>query len=144
MTSRTSVASSEEVPLERHIRRYANRKLYDTVERRFTSLRQIEKLVRDGYDVHVVDHETGADVTAHALGRVLGNRRESELPLADLIRMPARVARAVVEDHREHDELRELRDQVQELTRMVSALLAEPTPAQSTGEEPPETGTEDA
>jgi hypothetical protein len=137
MSSTVSSASSD-VPLERLIRRYANRKLYDTVERRFTSLRQIERLVRDGQDVRVVDHESGADVTAHALGRVLGNRRESDLPLAELIRMPARVARAVVRDdddeNDEKDELRQLRDQVQELTRMVAALVSESARPQSADE----------
>ncbi|WP_250285518.1 MULTISPECIES: polyhydroxyalkanoate synthesis regulator DNA-binding domain-containing protein [unclassified Frankia] len=117
---------SDDGATERLIRRYANRKLYDTVERRFTSLRQIERLIRDGENIRVEDHETGADMTAHFLGRVLSNRDSTDLPLAELIRMPNRIARIVVEDrHEQQDELRDLRAQIDELTRVVSALISD-------------------
>ena len=57
--------------LVRLIKRYASGKHYDTTERRFTTLARIGGLVRDGTDVLVVDHDTGADETAHTLRQAL-------------------------------------------------------------------------
>jgi len=48
----------------RLIKRYANRKLYDTGSGELTSMRRIEELVRDGIDIRVVDHDTGEDMTS--------------------------------------------------------------------------------
>jgi polyhydroxyalkanoate synthesis repressor PhaR len=112
------------------VKRYANRKLYDTVSRRFTSLSEIEVLVRSGVDVRVVDHETGADLTGDTLAQVLGAsvRSGSEsLPslLAILIRTPGRISKALSDDDRQAHELRNLRHQVEMLTETVAALLAE-------------------
>ena len=117
---------------ERLIKRYANRKLYDTVERRFTSLSHIRTLVRDGVDVLVLDHDTGADLTAETLSQALGSRRrgaddEDDVPglglLSELIRAPARLARAMSDDERDVDEIQALRRQVQALSQTLDGLL---------------------
>lgn len=60
----------------RLIKKYANRKLYDTVEKRYISLRGIAALVRDGEEVQVVDNETGEDITTVVLSQIL---REQEM-----------------------------------------------------------------
>ncbi|GAB3853965.1 hypothetical protein GCM10028801_07300 [Nocardioides maradonensis] len=78
------------------VKRYANRKLYDTVLRRFTTLDDIAKLLEQGTQVVVRDHSTGADRTDEILGQVLG-RRVSRTPggtdlLAGLLRAPAQIA----------------------------------------------------
>ena len=57
----------------RLIKRYANRKLYDTGSGELTSMRRIEELVRDGVDIRVVDHDTGEDMTSEVLVGILGN-----------------------------------------------------------------------
>ena len=54
--SNPAISPSQD-PAPREIRRYSNRKLYDTAERRFTSLSAIENLVRNGIDFVVVDHD---------------------------------------------------------------------------------------
>jgi polyhydroxyalkanoate synthesis repressor PhaR len=59
----------------RQIKKYANRKLYDTVEKRYISLRGIAALVRDGEEVQVLDNETGEDITTVVLSQIL---REQE------------------------------------------------------------------
>jgi polyhydroxyalkanoate synthesis repressor PhaR len=117
----------------RLIKRYANRKLYDTVARKFTSLGAIRSLVRDGYDVVVVDHATGADLTAETLGQTLSQRRgrsgSSGLGLgvlSELIRAPERLDRALSGDRRDADELRSLRDEVRALSKMIDSLLDDP------------------
>lgn len=45
------------------IKRYANRKLYNTDAKRYVTLEGIAELIRQGEEVHVVDHESGDDIT---------------------------------------------------------------------------------
>jgi polyhydroxyalkanoate synthesis repressor PhaR len=59
----------------RQIKKYANRKLYDTETKRYISLEGIASLVRQGEDVQVVDNRTGEDITSLILSQVL---REQE------------------------------------------------------------------
>jgi len=53
------------------IKRYPNRKLYDTVAKQYITLEQIAHLIRDGQDIQVVDHATGEDLTALTLTQVI-------------------------------------------------------------------------
>jgi polyhydroxyalkanoate synthesis repressor PhaR len=53
------------------IKRYPNRKLYDTDAKRYITLEQIAYLIRDEQDVQVVDHATGEDLTALTLTQVI-------------------------------------------------------------------------
>jgi polyhydroxyalkanoate synthesis repressor PhaR len=61
----------------RIVRRYSNRKLYDTGGRRYVRLDEIARLVREGESVKVVDAATRRDVTARVLSRVLADRSAS-------------------------------------------------------------------
>jgi polyhydroxyalkanoate synthesis repressor PhaR len=57
---------------ERHlIKKYANRKLYDTRTSRYITLEGIAKLVRDGHDIKVVDRDNGHDLTQVTLSQVV-------------------------------------------------------------------------
>jgi polyhydroxyalkanoate synthesis repressor PhaR len=72
------------------IKRYANRKLYNTQTSRYITLKGIAELIEAGEDVRVVDNETGEDITSVALSQILvDNERESRsVPktlLSDLI-----------------------------------------------------------
>jgi polyhydroxyalkanoate synthesis repressor PhaR len=53
------------------IKRYANRKLYDTESSRYITLKGISELVRAGKDVCVIDNETGEDITSLILSQIL-------------------------------------------------------------------------
>ena len=53
------------------IKRYPNRKLYDTEAKQYITLEQIGELIRDGQDIQVVDHATGEDLTALTLTQVI-------------------------------------------------------------------------
>lgn len=53
------------------IKRYANRKLYDTERKRYVTLEDIADRVRQGQDVRVVDNETGEDLTAVTLAQII-------------------------------------------------------------------------
>ena len=57
---------------ERHlIKKYANRKLYDTRTSRYITLDGISRLVRDGADIEVVDRESGRDLTPLILSQIV-------------------------------------------------------------------------
>jgi len=53
------------------IKRYPNRKLYNTASKRYITLEGIAKLIRRGQEVQVVDHVTGDDLTALTLSQVI-------------------------------------------------------------------------
>jgi polyhydroxyalkanoate synthesis repressor PhaR len=53
------------------IKRYPNRKLYDTEEKQYITLDGIAALIRDGQDVTVIDHATSEDLTALTLSQVV-------------------------------------------------------------------------
>lgn len=53
------------------IKRYPNRKLYDTEAKQYVTLEQIAELIRSGNDVQVIDHETGEDLTSLTLSQVI-------------------------------------------------------------------------
>ncbi len=57
---------------ERHlIKKYANRKLYDTRTSRYVTLDGIAQLVRDGHDIRVVDRDSGQDLTQVILSQIV-------------------------------------------------------------------------
>jgi polyhydroxyalkanoate synthesis repressor PhaR len=57
---------------DRHlIKKYANRKLYDTRTSRYITLEGISRLVRDGHDIEVVDRDTGRDLTPLVLSQIV-------------------------------------------------------------------------
>jgi polyhydroxyalkanoate synthesis repressor PhaR len=53
------------------IKRYPNRKLYDTEAKQYITLEGIAVLIREGEDVEVIDHNTGEDLTALTLSQVI-------------------------------------------------------------------------
>ena len=58
------------------IKRYANRKLYDTRASRYITLSQISKLLEAGEMVQILDRESGEDITQMTLAQVfVDNRR---------------------------------------------------------------------
>jgi polyhydroxyalkanoate synthesis repressor PhaR len=65
------------------IKRYPNRKLYDTAAKQYITLEGIAALIRAGEEVQVVDHATGEDLTAVTLTQVIfekEKRRRGFLP----------------------------------------------------------------
>ena len=69
------------------IKRYPNRKLYDTEAKQYITLEGIADLIRHGQEVQVVDHATGEDLTAVVLTQIIAEqekRRTGFLPQAVL------------------------------------------------------------
>jgi polyhydroxyalkanoate synthesis repressor PhaR len=79
--------SNEATVQPRIVKRYSNRKLYDTVESRYVTLPQIAALVRNGVDVRIIDNNTKEDLTSVTLAQILyeEERKQSRaLPLSAL------------------------------------------------------------
>lgn len=53
------------------IKRYGNRKLYDTQASRYVTLDRIAEMVRAGKDLRIVDNDTGEDLTAVTFAQIL-------------------------------------------------------------------------
>jgi len=115
----------------RLIKRYANRKLYDTGSGELTSLKRIEELVRDGVDIRVVDHDTGEDMTSEVLVGILGNSMHDgtiagdTLLLTSLIRTPNDLLAAMMADEARTEELRSMGERVRLLSATIDALLGQ-------------------
>ncbi len=60
------------------IKRYPNRKLYNTDAKRYITLETIADLIRDGNDVEVRDHETGEDLTGVTLSQIIFEREKKD------------------------------------------------------------------
>jgi polyhydroxyalkanoate synthesis repressor PhaR len=67
------------------IKRYGNRKLYDTQQSSYVTLDEISKMVRRGEDIRVVDNRTQEDLTAVTLTQIMLEEQKNKnniLPLS--------------------------------------------------------------
>ena len=153
--------------MARVIKRYDNRKLYDTEASAYVSLADVAALVRRGETVQVVDNTTGADLTAQVLTQVIleeGKRGRNTLSpeaLHDLIRRSGDALDAGLEQIRHGvddlvqssldrvgrllhgsrpTELKQLREQLGQLERLLARVLDDRGAARtaSSADDPPE------
>src|SRR5262252_8849915 len=72
------------------IKKYPNRRYYDATHSRHLTLDEIRTLVQQGYDLHVVDARTSADITAQVLTQIileLDTPKLDSLPVPLLVRL---------------------------------------------------------
>lgn len=65
----------------RVIKKYPNRRLYDTVESRYITLAEIQRLVVDKIDFVVVDKKTNAEITRSILLQVISEQEHQPDPI---------------------------------------------------------------
>jgi len=67
--------------MSRLVKRYGNRKLYDTSESRYVTLDEIGRWVKAGEDVKILENDTGEDLTAVTFAQIIleEERRKSGL-----------------------------------------------------------------
>ncbi|HWE94057.1 MAG TPA: polyhydroxyalkanoate synthesis regulator DNA-binding domain-containing protein [Tepidisphaeraceae bacterium] len=53
------------------LRKYPNRRYYDTSRSRYVTLEEIYSLIREGYEVQASDSKTGQDITAKVLAQII-------------------------------------------------------------------------
>ena len=143
---------SVEMMATRVIKRYENRKLYDTTTSRYVSLKDIASLVRAGETVQVIDNVSGQDITAQTLTQIILEEGRQGRPLisTDLLHEVLRKGEAVLESslghlkegvdewlgnslsklqsifpYTQNEEIQQLRAQVARLEAMIEQLLAQ-------------------
>lgn len=75
------------------IKRYTNRKLYDTVESRYVTLDEIAEMVKVGVEVRIVDNKSKEDLTSVTLAQIIfeEEKKKNRMPLSvlrEIIRHP--------------------------------------------------------
>ena len=125
----------------RVIKRYANRKLYDTRESRYVTLPQIAELVRLGEDVQIIDNRTKENLTSVTLAQIIYeseksaevSSRQGVKTLRDMIQAGGERLMATLRDGPVSrlmpkgdipDHLRELRDELRALRENPKLVIA--------------------
>ncbi len=88
----------------RVIKRYSNRKLYDTKDSRYVTLLQIAELVRAGDEVQIIDNNTKDDLTEVTLAQIIYEEQKSNsrsVPLQTLKEIIHQRTEKVLSDLRE-------------------------------------------
>ncbi|MGM0586973.1 MAG: polyhydroxyalkanoate synthesis regulator DNA-binding domain-containing protein [Bacteroidota bacterium] len=133
--------------MPRVIKRYENRKLYDTEAGKTVSLKGIARLIRKGHNVQVIDNTNDEDITAQTLTQIIheqsknGNTLFSNDLLHNVIRASGKAiddrinqVRTSIDDllpesiqqfmpNRRQQELDELRDRVKTLEQALNQLV---------------------
>jgi polyhydroxyalkanoate synthesis repressor PhaR len=68
------------------IKRYANRKLYDTQRSKYVTLEEIAEMIKLGEDVQIIDNKNKADLTSATLAQIIfeAEKKQSKMPLSML------------------------------------------------------------
>lgn len=105
------------------IKRYPNRKLYNTEEKQYINLEAIARMIQAGEEVQVVDHESGEDLTTITLTQIIMDREKKEgefLPrsiLAELIQAGGKSLNTI------REKLGSPADIIQQVDREIDARL---------------------
>jgi polyhydroxyalkanoate synthesis repressor PhaR len=70
--------------MDRLIKRYANRKMYDARASRYVTLDGIADLVRAGEDLRIIDNDTGEDLTALIFAQIIFEEEKRKNGLLEL------------------------------------------------------------
>lgn len=59
------------------LKKYGNRRLYDTTDSRYVTLPEVEEMLQRGKDVQVVDAKSGADLTKEVLVQIILDKEDA-------------------------------------------------------------------
>jgi polyhydroxyalkanoate synthesis repressor PhaR len=69
---------------EQHlIKKYANRRLYDTTSSKHITLEGIHNLIVQGHDVTIIDDTSGEDISRSVLLQIIAEREQGGRPMLD-------------------------------------------------------------
>ena len=112
----------------RVIKKYPNRRLYDTVESRYITLADVRRLVLDRIDFVVIDKRTQEDITRPILLQVIADQESSAEPvmsrdfLAQVIRSYGGAMQGLMGQYLDHS-LRTFNAQQRELRERVRSVV---------------------
>jgi polyhydroxyalkanoate synthesis repressor PhaR len=113
---------------ERLIRKYANRRLYDTVGSRHVTLEDLRRLIVEGEKIKVVDDKSGEDLTRLVLLQIISEQEQFGSPvlgselLEMIIRFYGRPTQALLSRYLEQAFTTMLRQQETMQLEMTKAL----------------------
>jgi polyhydroxyalkanoate synthesis repressor PhaR len=130
METQTESSSKPQSDQIRVVKRYSNRKLYDTRESRYVTLLQIAQMVRAGEHVQVIDNNTKNDLTDITLAQIiyeeqkLHNRALSVETLRNLVlALETETIRMTTKTHVDSDaEKEKLKQELHTLASRVAEL----------------------
>lgn len=70
-TETTSIGTAQKYTKEKIIKRYGNRKLYDTEQSSYVVLKDIAAMIRNEKNIKVIDNETKEDITSTTLTQII-------------------------------------------------------------------------
>lgn len=79
ITENTNIETLITTPV--HIKKYANRRLYNVETSSYITLQNIYDLLKDGQDIHVTDVVTNKDITGLILMQILTERELQQKPI---------------------------------------------------------------
>ena len=60
------------------IKRYSNRKLYNTQTKRYITFEEIGSLVKSGNEISIIDHQTEKDLTSIVLAQIILDQEKKQ------------------------------------------------------------------
>ena len=125
------------------IKRYTNRKLYDTVESRYVTLDEIALMIKEGVEVQIVDNRTKEDLTSVTLAQIIfeEEKKRNRMPLTvlrEIIRHPGESLTDFIQKEvtpRVASIREEAESRLDKLLRREDKQEGEPTPAEQPAEQ---------
>jgi polyhydroxyalkanoate synthesis repressor PhaR len=120
------------MPSERLIRKYSNRRLYDTGASRHVTLEDLRQLIISGEKIKVVDDKTGEDLTRGVLLQIISEQEQFGSPVLSpellemIIRFYGRPMQTMLSRYLEQSFTMMLRQQEVVQAEMTKALQATP------------------
>jgi polyhydroxyalkanoate synthesis repressor PhaR len=86
------------------IKKYSNRRLYDSTNKRYVTLEDISELIREGNEVKVIDSQTGADISKVILIQVVleSEKNKEDILPASFLHMLIKYGNKVAKDYFEN------------------------------------------
>lgn len=111
------------------VKRYSNRKLYNTNESRYATLNDIAALVKSGKDVKIVDHKTKKDITEATLAQIIFEKEKdqkklSKQALKDIIQNPGEHLSGFFQKHIGINQIKEEAERIVEAFEQAMAKRA--------------------
>lgn len=104
MEGKPEASANAEGRPKRIIKRYSNRKLYDTKDSRYVTLLQIAEMVRTGEEVQIIDNNSKEDLTDVTLAQIIYEEQKTNTK-----NVPLQTLRGLIQERTEKvlSELRE-------------------------------------
>lgn len=109
------------------VKRYANRKLYNTNTSSYVTLSEIARMVRDGEDVRIVDYKTKRDITSVTLSQIVfeNEKKQKLIPsqtLRDIIQSGGEVISEFIQRRVDFGGLKELKEEAERKAAAIEKL----------------------